>query len=71
MPDTHECPASSCTRRVPDRMLMCPADWRLVPVNLQQAVYTAWRNGHGAGTTEHLMAVTDAIDAVNERKALK
>jgi hypothetical protein len=65
--DTHECPAGDCTRRVPDRMLMCPAHWRTVPAALQDAVWAEWADGHGKGTPGHQVAITDAITAANER----
>jgi hypothetical protein len=68
--DTHECPKNGCVRRVPAHQLMCPADWRSVPADLQSAVWRTWRGGRGKGTRAHLAAMEAAIDAVNGQETL-
>lgn len=70
MPDmTHECLPGLCKRRVPAHMLFCRNHWYRVPVMLRQAVWAAWDNGRGAGTSEHMLAISDAIEAVRARHA--
>jgi hypothetical protein len=66
----HVCPVMRCTTRVVDRLLMCPPHWRLVPVDLQRAVYAAYGYGAGLGTTDLALAQADAIRAVNARLGL-
>ena len=63
--DSHKCPASGCSRRVPDHMLMCGRHWRLVHPNLQRQLYAAWARGAGAGTAAHAEAMRECIDEVN------
>ena len=67
MDDTHECPGYGCTRRVPEHMLACRADWSRIPRVLRDAVWAAWDNGRGAGSPAHRAAITAAIDAINGR----
>ena len=62
---THLCPRRGCKREVPDHLLMCGVDWRLVPRDLQRAVTAAYDHGRGLGTLALLQAQTDAIRAVN------
>ena len=68
---THECPATGCTRDVSIDMLMCPRHWRMVPGAIRAAVWNAWQDGAGAGTTQHAAAITAAIRSVNEKLAAK
>jgi hypothetical protein len=65
----HDCPGPRCTRRVPDRLLMCGPHWRLVPADLQRAVYAAYNHGRGVGSMELLTAQTAAIAAVNRSES--
>jgi hypothetical protein len=53
---------------VPDHLLMCGPDWRLVPAPIARAVYTAYDRGAGLGTPELIAAQTAAIRAVNRAK---
>ena len=41
----HTCHVNRCDKRVPPRMLMCRAHWRLVPPVMQRAVYDSYRPG--------------------------
>jgi hypothetical protein len=66
---THKCPVNGCEAVVPDRLLLCVDDWRLVPAPLQLAVYTAYRHGEGLYSAELLAAQHAAIRAVNDRSA--
>lgn len=65
---THECAAEGCHVRTSMRMLMCLACWRRVPVELQSAVWKAYRKLDSSGraqlTPAYTKAVVDAIDAV-------
>lgn len=68
MEDTHPCPIDRCVKtNVPDHLLMCGRHWKMVPGELQRAVYAAYRRGQGIGTPELAEAQRNAIDAVEER----
>ena len=67
----HKCPINGCPRKVPQHLLMCATHWRLVPKDLQREVYSAFDDGLGAGTEEHVHACRRAIDAVNESEGAK
>jgi hypothetical protein len=45
-------------------MLMCRAHWYAVPKALRNAVWAAWDNGAGSGTSQHRAAITAAIRSV-------
>jgi hypothetical protein len=62
----HPCPVRRCTREVPARLLMCAPHWRLVPRQVQRAVWDAYDGGAGLGSGELLRAQAAAIKAVNE-----
>ena len=65
----HDCPATSCPVSVTTSKLMCPQHWRMVPADLQQNLYAAWRGGRGFGTAEHYDAMVAAIRSVNNQLA--
>jgi hypothetical protein len=65
----HDCPATGCTRRVGQRMVMCRPHWFLIPEALRDAVWDAYAGRLGAGSPEHARAVTAAIAAVNAKPA--
>jgi hypothetical protein len=65
---THLCPARGCPREVPDHLLMCGIDWRLVPAPLQRAVYAAYDDGRGVGTLALFEAQRAAIEYVNRER---
>jgi hypothetical protein len=64
---SHQCPVDGCTRTVPHHQLMDRSHWYMVPRDLRAAVWDTWDNGMGAGTPEHMRAMTDAIEAVNAK----
>jgi hypothetical protein len=66
-PAAHDCPATACTRRIGQRMLMCRPHWFTVPKALRDAVWDAYAGGLGAGSPEHLEAVSAAVRAVNAK----
>jgi hypothetical protein len=66
---THECAADGCKDRLPHSMLMCRKHWRLVPSELQQAVWRAYErapggNGRAVPTEKYVRAVQAAVAAV-------
>ena len=61
---SHTCPAAPCARQVPDKWLMCPPHWAMVPAAFKAPVYSALRN-HGVGSAQLRAAHRAAIDAVN------
>jgi len=65
----HDCPATTCTRRVGRGQLLCRSHWFMVPKPLRDAVLNAWRGGLGAGSPEHAEAITAAVEAVNAKLA--
>lgn len=65
----HTCPAEGCQQEVRDDRLMCWSHWKLVPKELQDAVYEAWNNGRGAGTEEHQLACRAAIVEAGKRSS--
>jgi hypothetical protein len=64
---TRTCPADGCGAEISGAMLMCVKDWLRVPRPLRVAVWSAWRNGKGAGSMAHAMAAGAAIAAVNRK----
>jgi hypothetical protein len=68
---THECPATGCTREVGIYMLLCRGHWYMVPPPLRAAVWNAWQDGAGAGSTQHTAAIHAAIRSVNEKLAAR
>ena len=65
--DGHDCPVRICELDVRADRLMCPPHWRMVPKPLQRAVYAAWQDGAGAGSTAHWAACQAAIRAVERQ----
>ena len=37
-PDTHRCPAGTCTAQVPNRLLACPPHWGQLSRRAKQAI---------------------------------
>jgi len=66
---SHRCPARGCKRNLPDHLLMCRPHWYQVPYHLRSAVWNAYQDGAGVGTTELMLAQSDAIEAVNAKNA--
>lgn len=67
---THACPVKRCpVMRVPDDFLMCGQHWHMVAAPLRSAVWKAYRQGAGLGSTELLAAQSAAIRNVNGQLA--
>lgn len=68
---SHTCHAIGCQRSVHPRFLMCPPDWRLVPKDLQEAVWASYVPGQEVRkdpTTEYIDIAHQAILAVADAK---
>ncbi len=70
-PSARDCPATGCTRRIGRRMVMCRPHWFTAPKALRDAVWDAYAGGLGAGSPEHLEAVSAAVEAVNAKLSEK
>jgi hypothetical protein len=65
---THLCPRRGCPREVPDHLLMCGIDWRLVPKPLQRAVNAAYDGPESVGSPQLVAAQRAAIAYVNREE---
>ena len=65
-PGYHLCPVRVCPIQVPNRLLMCGQHWRMVPHEIQGAVYRAYRGGP-IGSIDLVRAQSAAIQAVNDQ----
>lgn len=69
---SHTCHAEGCSKVVPPKLLMCLRHWRMVPRDLQQAVWALYRPGQEIDkrpTMEYLEVMQEAIDAVAAKEA--
>lgn len=67
----HLCHATGCTVEVPPKLLMCPRHWRMVPPDIQRAVWRHYRPGQEIDkrpTKEYLEVMKLAIEVVEERE---
>lgn len=67
MATQHTCHAKNCTKVVPPRLLMCLKHWRMVPRELQHAVWATYRPGQEVDkkpSRAYLDAARAAIEAV-------
>lgn len=65
----HHCHARGCDVPVPRRLLMCGAHWRLVPRQIQAAIWRTYRPGQERDTqpsAAYLQAAAQAVVAVAE-----
>lgn len=66
----HKCAADGCQVMVSHRMLMCLADWKRVPLDLQQEIWRTYRRADTEGrarlTPQYLEAVRKCQAAVKE-----
>lgn len=67
--ETHECAAKGCSAQITHRLLMCFRHWRMVPANLQRALFNAYRKVPGGGgradlTPQYLQAMEACVKAV-------
>lgn len=68
----HKCPAPGCPMQVDSKHLMCAAHWKMVPQDVQTAVYREYHRGIRTKThptPEHSTAVMQAIRAVTAKLA--
>ena len=68
----HACPVHRCTIQVDDRYLLCRLHWRLVPLDLQTAVWRAYQRLMAKPEDQVRAAALrdaqqDAIAAANQR----
>lgn len=69
---THTCFARDCARQVPNKHLMCPDHWKLVPRPLQDRIVTAWKYGLSNRchpTDDYNHAIVEARQIIAEREA--
>lgn len=45
MPEQHHCHAFDCKKQVPPKLLMCLKHWKMVPRQIQAAVWNHYRKG--------------------------
>lgn len=67
----HTCHAIGCATEVPPERLMCLRHWRLVPRQIQKAVWATYRPGQCRDkkpSTEWIQAARAAIDAVQAKE---
>ncbi len=63
----HTCHARNCEASVPPKMLMCLKHWRMVPRDLQKAVWREYVPGQEIRkdpTPEYMAVQAAAVDAV-------
>jgi hypothetical protein len=71
--ERHLCHAKGCSTPCPPNKLMCGRHWRMVPKNIQYAVYRQYRPGQEVTKTPsdaYLRVAQMAIDAVAQREGL-
>lgn len=67
----HLCHARGCNKEVKPALLMCARHWRMVPRNLQQAVWDTYVPGQEitkTPTPEYLTAAGDAVRHVAKKE---
>ena len=57
----HQCPGPLCTAGVQPDRLSCRDHWYQVSAATRRRVWRTWDNGAGAGSAEHIEAITAAI----------
>lgn len=62
---SHPCPVPGGTATVYGDMLMCRTHWYTVPLVIRRALWSAWRNGAGMGTAEHVAAMRACVHAAD------
>ncbi len=68
MTKPHKCIADDCSRMVPHGMAMCGRHWRLVPSDIQRAVYREFAAAKGQVTQGHMDALAAARSSLRARK---
>jgi hypothetical protein len=62
----HPCRADECSEQVEAKHAMCLRHWRMVPKDLQRALYRAYRIGTDSAYTLALNAAIAAVAAREE-----
>lgn len=68
----HTCHAKDCPKIIPPKLLMCLKHWRMVPLELQRAVWATYRPGQEVDkrpSAEYLEAARAAISAVAAKES--
>lgn len=68
--NVHRCHAKNCLTPIPPKLLMCLPHWRMVPREIQAAIWRHYRPGQEIDkrpSIEYLKVMKDAIDAVAEK----
>jgi hypothetical protein len=66
--EKYTCRARNCESIVPPERFMCLKHWRMVPYDLQQAIWAPYRPGQEIGET-YLNVARTAINAVADKEA--
>lgn len=73
-PQAHTCHARGCGKPVPPKLLMCLRHWRMVPRDLQKAIWRTYTPGqerdHSLVTKEYLEVQPRAVQAVYDKEHL-
>jgi hypothetical protein len=67
----HHCHARGCEKEVPPKLLMCLPHWRMVPRDLQRAVWATYVPGQEVRkdpTPEYIQAHLAAVEAVARKE---
>lgn len=59
----HHCHANGCTRQVPPALFMCAKHWRLVPPELQRAIWRLYNPGQEKGSADVSREYVDVAKA--------
>lgn len=69
--DVHECFVPSCKASIPVSFLMCFKHWKMVPKDLQRAVWRHFKDGqqfdHGKISGDYVDAARAAADFVEQK----
>lgn len=65
-PPPHTCHAIGCTVAVPRKLFMCLKHWRMVPRELQRAIWRTYSPGQEYGEAPVTPAYLDAARAAKE-----
>jgi len=66
MPPAHKCPVANCQKSVSHDKLMCGQHWYLVTKPTRSKLWSAYADGAGQGTPEHIAAMLACVREVDE-----
>lgn len=64
-PAAHHCHARRCQTPVPPRIMMCDRHWRMVPSDLQDRIYKAYRPGQERDKEPSMHYIDLAFEAID------